>query len=1127
MKFKVKIKFQLLLISCLVAILVLLTGFLYFQGEKEATRQDKYIELQAIAILKSNQLSQWQRERMSEARFFSTGQLYTELTAGILRGEEKFKENYSKSLTRIMSDNRYDNIFMIDKRGNLLFSVVSGEVIIDSALIDLSIEITQKKEIIKRDLYYSQVNKKIYLDFLAPIFDNQGEVVTILVFRVDPEDYLFPLIENWPTPSKTAESILARREGDSIRILNNLKHKDNSGFNVLVSIEAKDYPSVNAVLGRTGIFEGIDYAGNKVLCDLCSIPMTSWYMVTKQDESEIYKDVNKQAVLIFIVILLTIFSIGALLAWIYNKNQRDIFRELLEKSFKLNQSQGESSAILYSIGDAVITTDIDGIIRQINPVAERMTGLKEKEAIGKNFDEVINIVNELSREKVLCPIRDIIKEGKSVSDPGQNIIISTDGEEIPVDENFAPIKDSENNLFGAVIILRDQREERVKRKLIDTRLCFYEFARTHSLKETLTFVLDTIGEIIKSPLGFLYFIDEDQSKSYLRVWSSEVKNRMCKIDLPENDNYIQQAGVWADSLRLRKTVTHNDYESLPNKKGMPEGHLRVIREMVVPVIRNNKVTMLLGIGNKPTDYTEEDSEFVNYLADIAWVIAEQKINEERLRESEEKYKELIDGMNETVWVIDFDGDLIDVNKSTERVLGYTKEELLEVGLAGVDCSLKKEMIVGMAASMEEDFMQIFETTHKSKDGRVIPVEVYSSIINYHGKKSILSIARDISDRKKSEEQIRQEKLLLRTLIDNLPDAIYVKDKEGRKLIANSVDLRMMHKKYEEEVIGKTDIEIFNFDYEQAGFDEDMLVINSGQKIINKENEYFDEHGNLRWRLISKIPLYNDKDEIIGLVGFSHDFTERKLMEIQRSQMIRDLIKAKDKAEESDRLKTAFLANVSHEIRTPMNGILGFLELLNEPDLEEVQKEMYLDIMTKSGQRLLDTINDIVELARIESGQLEMSYSAVDLKELMDYHFNFFKPKSESQKINLNLEFNVPSDFHVLNIDKNKLDSVISNLLNNAFKYTKQGSIVFGVSKEKDGLMFFVKDTGPGIPEEKIDEIFKRFVQADQYTTRSQEGSGLGLSISKAYVEVMNGKIWVESEVGKGSTFYFSIPSTSV
>lgn len=251
------------------------------------------------------------------------------------------------------------------------------------------------------------------------------------------------------------------------------------------------------------------------------------------------------------------------------------------------------------------------------------------------------------------------------------------------------------------------------------------------------------------------------------------------------------------------------------------------------------------------------------------------------------------------------------------------------------------------------------------------------------------------------------------------------------------------------------------------------------------------------------------------------------MEIQRSQMIRDLIKAKDKAEESDRLKTAFLANVSHEIRTPMNGILGFLELLNEPDLEEVQKEMYLDIMTKSGQRLLDTINDIVELARIESGQLEMSYSAVDLKELMDYHFNFFKPKSESQKINLNLEFNVPSDFHVLNIDKNKLDSVISNLLNNAFKYTKQGSIVFGVSKEKDGLMFFVKDTGPGIPEEKIDEIFKRFVQADQYTTRSQEGSGLGLSISKAYVEVMNGKIWVESEVGKGSTFYFSIPSTSV
>ncbi len=1120
---KVKIKYQLILISCLVSILVLLTGLLYYKDEKKTTRQEKYNELQAIATLKSNQLSQWHKERMSEARFFSTGQPYTELTVRILRGEEDNKEKYRRSLMRIMSDKRYDNIFMIDKSGNILFSVVPGEVNIDSILIDLSKEIIHKKEIIKRDLYYSAKKRTISLDFLAPVFDYQDEVAAILVFRVNPADFLFPLIENWPTPSKTAESVLVRREGDSIRILNNLKNKDNSKFDVKFSIEDKELPAVNAVLGKTGIFEGIDYVGEKVLCDLCAIPLTSWYMVSKQDESELYQDLNKQAVLIIIVILLTLFFIGAFLAWIYNKNQRNIYKELLEKSFALNQSQGESNAILYSIGDGVITTDFDGIIRQMNPVAEKMTGLKEKEAKGKFFDDLISIINEFSKEKVLSPIKDIIKEGKAVGDPGQNIIISVDGEETPVDENCSPIKDKENNLLGAVIVLRNQTEERMSRRMADVRLSFYEFSSKHSLHETLTFILDTIGEIVHSPAGFLYFIDEDQNNSYIQVWSSAVKNGMCKIELPELNNSIQQSGVWADSVRLRKTVIHNDYESLSNKKGMPEGHMKVDREMLVPVIRNNKVTMLLGIGNKPTDYTEKDSEIVNYLADIAWVIAEQMINEEKLRVSDRNYKELIDGMNETVWVIDFNGNLIDVNNTAETLLGYTKEELLKIGLTGIDSSHSKDEIAFMANDMPDDKLQIFETNHRCKDGKVIPVEVFSSLVNYQGKKSILSIARDITDRKKAEEQIKHEQTLLRTLIDNLPDAIYVKDYEGRKLIANTADLQMMRVNSEAEIIGKTDKEIYKTEFEKGGFDEDMWVISTGQKIINKESEYFDQKGNLRWRLISKVPLYNEKGSITGLIGFSHDFTERKTMEIQRSQMIVDLIMAKEKAEESDRLKTAFLANISHEIRTPMNGILGFLELLTEPDLDEGQKEMYLDIMTKSGQRLLDTINDIVELSKIESGQLELVCSNVSLTELLEYHYNFFKLKVESNSIEIVLENQVNGNNLFIKTDKHKLDSILSNLLNNALKYTKKGRISLGAKVEGSDLLFYVKDTGTGIPADKMDDIFKRFIQADQYTTRSQEGSGLGLAISKAYVEAMNGKIWVESELGKGSEFSFAIP----
>lgn len=1127
MRVKNKIKFQLFLISVVASIIVILVGYLYYIDEKGKTLTEKYNEIKAISQLKSVQLSQWQKERMSEVKFFTSDQPFIEYISRIIKGEDEFKDKYRRSLMKIMSDKRYENIFMVGEKGDLIFSVNDTKVEIDSTLKLYVERIFNTKEILIRDLYYSNLSNKIYLDFIAPVFNYQGEVASALVFRVNPDDYLYPLIQEWPTPSKTAESIIVRREGDSIRFISKLLHEDNFRLYKTFSIKRTDIPAVRLVLGKQGMFEDKDYSGNKVIGEMNVVQGTSWYMVTKQSTGEVYYDLNKQAVLIIFIVMLTLFFIGAMLAWVYNSRQRNMYKELLDKSSALNQSQGEFSAILYSIADGVITTDLEGRIRHLNIVAEKMTGYKEKDVIGKYFNDVVNIIDDKTGNKVIFNSGDFLKNGEVVNNSGETII-SEGGTKTPIDQRSALIIDSFDNKLGFVIVLRDQAEERMKRILLDIRMDIYKFIETHSIGETVNYILGIIGELTESPIiGFKLLPENHEDSSLASNWPLSIEKYHFNADNTDELKKFKESDSWNNSINLKKPFFINTPESKSNLTEEKKTEEHFSRELIIPVVRNNNIIALLGLSGKPTDYSVNDIDITSYMADISWVIIEQKVNEEKLRESEKKYKELIDGMNETIWVIDFKGHLLDVNKTAENVLGYSKEELLEIGLTGIDSSLKKEQISVMAASMQKDFVQIFETTHRCKDGKIIPVEVYSSLINYHGRKAILSIARDISDRKKSAEQIRQEKMLLRTLIDNLPDAIYVKDKEGRKLIANSADLRMMHKKSEEEVIGKTDKEIYQNDYEKAGFDEDMIVINSGQKIINKENEYFDDHGNLRWRLISKIPLYNEEGMVIGLIGFSHDFTERKLMEIQRSQMIRDLILAKDKAEESDRLKTAFLANISHEIRTPMNGILGFLELLTEPDLDEGQKEIYLDIMNKSGQRLLDTINDIVELAKIESGQLDVVNSKVDLYELMNYHFSFFTLKAESQKLGLGLDYQVPVNMSIVELDKNKIDSILSNLLNNALKYTKEGSIIFGVKISGDELLFSVRDTGPGIPEDKIDDIFKRFVQADQYSTRSKEGSGLGLSISKAYVEVQGGKIWVESKEGVGSTFYFTLPYSSV
>ena len=292
------------------------------------------------------------------------------------------------------------------------------------------------------------------------------------------------------------------------------------------------------------------------------------------------------------------------------------------------------------------------------------------------------------------------------------------------------------------------------------------------------------------------------------------------------------------------------------------------------------------------------------------------------------------------------------------------------------------------------------------------------------------------------------------------------------------------------------------------------VILSGD---NWEGEFLNKKksGELYWSQATISPILNSDRIITNFISIHEDITERK-------KMVEDLIDAKEKAQQSDRLKSSFLANMSHEIRTPMNGILGFLELLSEPDLGEDVKAGYLDIVKKSGQRLLSTINDIIEISKIESGDMQLCSQEINVSQFLSYYYDFFLPQAKGK--GLQLEFvQCKTDTETIFTDKSKLDSILTNLIKNAIKFTEKGRIEFGCEqKDSHTLLFYIKDTGKGIDPDKIYQVFERFMQADNLNTRGYEGSGLGLSITKAYVEHLGGKIWVESEPGKGSCFYFTI-----
>ncbi len=315
---------------------------------------------------------------------------------------------------------------------------------------------------------------------------------------------------------------------------------------------------------------------------------------------------------------------------LFDEMARDLAFALhhIEETERAARRQSEIRATLYGIGDGVISADRQGRVVRMNPVAEHLTGWTEAEARGRPVDEVFRITQEQTRAHVDNPVARVLSEGAIVGLANHTLLVSKDGKETPVADSAAPVMDSQGQVIGAVLVFRDQAEERLGKRLMETRLAFFEYAQRHTLDELLTYVLDEVSLFVDSPIGFFHFVNPDQKTLFLQQWSSRTLQEFCSTEGKGMHYGIEQAGVWVDCVHAKRPVIHNDYSSLPHRRGMPEGHAEVVRELTVPVMRDNKVAAIVGVGNKPTDYTEKDAEVVSYLADVAWEIVRQKRFEE-------------------------------------------------------------------------------------------------------------------------------------------------------------------------------------------------------------------------------------------------------------------------------------------------------------------------------------------------------------------------------------------------------------------------------------------------------------------------------------------------------------------
>jgi PAS domain S-box-containing protein len=508
-----------------------------------------------------------------------------------------------------------------------------------------------------------------------------------------------------------------------------------------------------------------------------------------------------------------------------------------------------------------------------------------------------------------------------------------------------------------------------------------------------------------------------------------------------------------------------------------------------------------------------------FVEGLAMDITERKNAEEQLQITKETYIDIFNTLSEAIYVQDENGVFIDVNKGAEEMYGYTRDELIGQTLDSVSAPGMNNL---------EELKQTIDTVFKAgnavriefwgirKNKQVFPKEVIISKGKYFSKDVLIATARDITERKVAEKKSQEHSRFVSSLMRAVPVAVFYKDHEGRFLECNDIFTETTGYT-REEILGKTVHDLWPKNLADTYNQKDLELVEK-KEYQRYEFLIVDKSGQTRPVIFANDVFYDSDGNLAGIVGAFLDISDRKLAEEQ-------LKIAKEKAEENDRMKSAFLANMSHEIRTPMNGILGFTSLLKNPAMGDSNQNEYIDIIEQSGQRMLGIINDLINISKIEAGQMELSFSDTNINEQLDFLFTFFLPEAERKGIRLFVNHPLRLNEAMINTDKEKVYAILTNLVKNAIKFTDKGSVEFGYELIDGLIRFYVKDSGLGIPEEKLDKVFDRFIQVKPSIQSGREGVGLGLSISKAYAELLGGRIWVESELGKGSTFYFSIPDT--
>jgi PAS domain S-box-containing protein len=1445
-------QFPIGLLVALVAVLSLVMaagGYAYYHREAATIQAERYAELRTIASLKIGQITSWREDQLGDARLSASQPWLGDLVNRCLQHplDTETHRAIKQDLSLIQESHAFQNVILLDAEGRLLDSLDPKMDRTEAPVKELAERTLQEGRAVIGDLYRCSLCGETHLDAAAPIHDQAGKVVGLLIVRSNPETRLYPLIQSWPTPSETAETLLVRKEGSEVVFLNRLRHQQIVPLSLRIPVAQADLPAAQAVLGRTGEFLGRDYRGEEVVAELRPVPDSPWFMVAKVDAREILAEVHYRgwvvlgftimgitvlvslltALLLFgeaklyqdlfqathysdqagleapagrtrqfkliarvcglasfiiglfvlagwtfgisslqsllpgfvtmkantalgfvagglalvwsrdhrlqtvcavvlvalggmtlseylfglnlhidqilfheppgtigtlapgrmapgsalcfllsgiaflsptrgraVVLaqgigvtvgltglaallgylfgplgqygigyflqlaiptgvgfmalglglllqepgqgLLRTFSADSMGGWLFRRTipfliglpiilswirtvaenhqwiEPGLGRALLVISFivllvtavgwisrslgrldmirreaesQVREGAEEIKATLYGIGDGVIATDVQGHIIHMNPVAERLTGWLEAEALGRPLGEVFKLLSEESRQSAEDPVLRVLRDGKVVGLANHTLLIARDGTEIPIADSGAPVLDSTGVVARVVLVFRDQTEERRLEHLMQIRMSLVDYATDHSMDELLVRTLDDVGRMVGSPIGFYHFYDEETGNLTLQQWSTRTRNEYCKAEGQGAHYPLEMAGVWVDAVRQRRAVIHNDYASLPHRKGLPEGHAALVRELVVPVFRGERIVAVLGVGNKAADYTGKDVESVHFLADVTWSLVEGKYAEKALRDSEQRYRRLHDSLRDAYVQVDMGGRIVEHNPQYSQLLGYSGEELRS--LTYMDLTPSKWHDLETRIVKEEILVKghspVYEKEYRRKDGSLFPVELRTFLLcDDQGKPSgMWAIVRDITERKRAEEALRLNELKYRQLIETTETGFVIVGNQGEVLDSNSIYVRLSGHDSFDQIRGRSVLE-WTAEYHR---DRNIAAVRKCMEdgyIRDFEIDYVGPGG-------ATIPIEINATVIgtgdeIRILTLCRDITERKaaesemqrllevtdrsrrallsLLEDQRSsesEIWRLNLDLERRVEErtlelaaANKELEAFAYSVSHDLRAPLRHMHGFLSMLARQLGEnlDVKGAHFLNVAQGAAVRMGQLVDGLLSFSRL--GRAELHQVDINAEQLVASVIDEFKAECSGRKIIWKVGI-LPK----LRGDPTLLRLVFQNLIGNAVKFTRnrtEGLIEIqpiGGLEEEVGIS--IRDNGVGFDPayaHKLFGVFQRLHREDEF-----EGTGIGLANVQRIMARHGGRVWAESRLGEEATFFLAFPMT--